>query len=120
MVRLMNEGKLKLKSDKKRKAERDINGILNRNSLAKIYKRCADVAIREKQILNSQKMGKIKQNLAEYQEQTRQLKARKARVEAHEAVKEQAYNEMVNRISNHKKAIEKNVYSSLDKKIQIL
>jgi hypothetical protein len=120
MTRLMNEGKLKLKSDKKRKAERDINGILDRNSLAKICTRCADVAMREKQILNSQKMGKIKQNLAEYKEQTRRLKVRKTRVEAHEAVKEQACNEIEGRISSIKKTIEKNVYSSLGKKIQIL
>jgi hypothetical protein len=120
MERLMNEGKLKLKSDKKRKAERDINGLLKRDSLAKIYKRCVEVATRERQILNSAKMEETKRSLSMFQEQTKQLKARKARVEAHEAVKERAYNEVVSRISGHKKAIEKNVYSSLGQKVQIL
>jgi hypothetical protein len=120
MERLMNEGKLKLKSDKKRKAERDMNGILKRDSLAKIYKRCVEVATRERQILNSAKMEETKRSLSMFQEQTKQLKARKARVEAHEAVKERAYNEVVSRISSHKKAIEKNVYSSLGQKVQIL
>jgi len=120
MERLMNEGKLKLKSDKKRKAERDINGILKRDSLAKIYKQCVEVATRERQILNSAKMEETKRSLSMFQEQTKQLKARKARVEAHEAVKERAYNEVVSRISSHKKAVEKNVYSSLGQKVQIL
>ena len=120
MERLMNEGKLKLKSDKKRKAERDITGILKRDSLAKIYKQCVEVATRERQILNSAKMEETKRSLSMFQEQTKQLKARKARVEAHEAVKEHAYNEIVSRIRGHKKAIEKNVYSSLGQKVQIL
>ena len=120
MARLMDEGKLKLKSDKARKAEQDINGILKGGALAKIYKRCADVAARERELLNSPKMEEIKSNLSEYQEQTKLLKAKKARVEAHEAVKERAYNEIVSKIDNHKKTIEKNVQSSLGQTIQIL
>jgi hypothetical protein len=117
---LMKEDKLKLKSDKARKAEQALNGILKRDSLAKIYARCAEVAAREKEILNSAKMEEIKRDLSLFQEQIKQLKAKKDRVEAHEAVKEREYNEIVGRISNHKKAIEKNVYSSLGQQIQIL
>ena len=120
LTRLMNEDKLKLKSDKARKAERDLNAILKRDYLAKIYKQCIEITTRERQILNSAKMEEIKSNLFEYQEQTKLLKARKARVEAHEAVKERAYNEIVGKISSHKRAIEKNVYSSLGQKVQIL
>ena len=120
MARLMDEGKLKLKSDKARKAEQDMNAILKRDSLAKIYKRCAEVAARERELLNSAKMEEIKRDLSEYQEQTSRLKAKKDRVEAHEAVKERAYNEIVSKIDNHKKTIEKNVQSSLGQTIQIL
>ena len=65
-------------------------------------------------------MAEIKRDLLVFQEKSKQLKVRKARVEAHEAVKEHAYNTIVSRISSHKKAIEKNVHSSLGKKIQIL
>jgi hypothetical protein len=120
LSRLMNEEKLKLKSDKKRKAEQALNGILERDSLANIYTRCADVAMRERQILNSTKMEEIKQDLSVFQEQIQQLKATKTRIEAHEAVKEQAYKDVAGRIDSHKKAIEKNVYSSLSKRVQIL
>jgi len=110
LVRLMNEDKL----------EQDIDGILNRDSLAKIYVRCAEVAARERAILNSAKMEEIKRDLSVYQEQTKRLKVMKARVEAHEAVKEHAYEEVVSRIGSHKKAIEKNVYASLGQKVKIL
>ncbi|MBN1357262.1 hypothetical protein JW988_00680 [Candidatus Bathyarchaeota archaeon] len=120
MERLMNEGKLKLKSDKKRKAEQDIDAILNRDSLAKIYTRCADVAKQEREILNSEKMAETRNSLSMFQEQTKRLKAKKARVEAHEAVKKRAYNDIVHRIHNHKKAIEKNIQESLGQTIHIL
>jgi hypothetical protein len=120
MERLINEGKLKLKSDKKRKAEQDINAILNRDSLAKIYARCADVARQEREILNSEKMAETRNSLSVFQEQTKRLKAKKARVEAHEAVKKRAHNNIVNRIGSHKKAIEKNIQVSLGQKIHIL
>ena len=120
MERLMNEGKLKLKSDKARKAERKLNDILERESLAKLYMRCAEVAARERQILNSPKMEETKRDLSEYKEQTERLKAIKARVEAHESVKERAYKETLDKISSHKRAIEKNVQSSLGQKVQIL
>jgi len=120
LAHLMSEGKLKLKSDKARKAEKTLNGILKRDSLANLYKRCAEAAARERQILNSAKMEEIKTSLSEYQEQTKQLKARKTSVEAHEAIKERAYKETLDKIASHKRAIEKNVYSSLGIRVQIL
>ncbi len=119
MQRLIDEGKLKLKSDKKRKAEQDIDAILTRDSLAKIYTRCAEVAAKEIAILNSEKMAETRSSLSTFQEQNKRLKAKKARIEAHEAVKKRAYKDIVNKISSHKKAIEKNVHVSLDEKIHI-
>lgn len=119
LARLMSEGKLKLKPDKARKAEQTLNEIL-RGSLASLQKRCAVVAAQERQILNSAKMEEIKTSLSEYQEQAKQLKARKASVEAHEAIKERAYKETLDKIASHKRTIEKNVYSSLGIKVQIL
>jgi hypothetical protein len=120
MTRLMTEGKLKLKSDKARKAEQKLNEILEHDSLAPLYERCAEVATRERQILNSPKMGEIRSSLAEYQEQTKRLKAIKTRVEAHESVKERVIKETLEKISSHKSTIEKNVQTSLGQKIQIL
>jgi hypothetical protein len=119
-ARLMDDGRLKLKADKARKAEQTLNEILKRDSLAKIHTRCVNVATRERQLLNSAKLDEIRRSLSLFQEQIEQLKARKTSVEAHEAVKEHAYNEILDKIRNNKNAIEKNVYSSLGKKVQIL
>ncbi len=120
MDRLMNEGKLKLKSDKKRKAKKDINGMLRHDSFGKIYSRCIEVSTREKQILNSARMEETKHSLSMFQEKTRRLRAKLARVQAHEAVKKRAFREIKDRINNNKKTIENNVKISLNKKIKIL
>jgi hypothetical protein len=120
LARLMHEDKLKLKSDKARKADQSLDDILKRNSLASLHQRSVDTAARRRQLLSSAKMEEIKRSLSVFQEQTEQLKARKASVEAHEAVKEHAHDEILDKVCSHKKAIEKNVYSSLGKRVQIL
>jgi len=120
LARLMAEDRLKLKADKARKAEQISTEVLQRDVLAGAYARCVDVAARERQLLNSAKLDEIRCDIAMFQEQVRQLKARKLRVEAHEAIKEQEYTAIADRIRGHKHAIEKNVYDSLGKKVQIL
>lgn len=116
---LMVEDKLKLKSDKARKAMDAVNEILHKDSLVNLQLRCKEMAKNRDQLVSSPKMDEINQNLAQYQEQVDSLKMRKTSVETHEAVKENAYKETEDKISNLKRTIEKNVYSSIDKKIQI-
>jgi hypothetical protein len=65
-------------------------------------------------------MEEVKSSLSVFQEQAEQLKARRTSVTAHEAVKERAREELMERISGHKRTIEKNVYNSLGKRVQIL
>ncbi len=116
---LMAEDKLKLKQDKARKAEQSLNEILRKDSLAKLQIRCVEMATTKEQLLASSKMDEIKRSLSVFQEQVDQLKARKASIETHEAVKENAYNEALEKIGNLKRSIERNVYSSIEIKVQI-
>ena len=120
MVRLIYEGKLKLKSDKARKAEQSADDVLRRDSLASLHARCNEMAARKQQLLASTKLDEIKRSISLVQEQIEQVKARKASVEAHEAIKEHEKLDTQEKIQNHKHAIEKNVFSFLNKKIQIL
>jgi hypothetical protein len=116
---LLAEDKLKLKEDKAHKAEQSINEILKQNSLLKLQVRCKEMAQTKEQLLVSSKMDEIKQSICIFQEQVDLLKARKASVETHETVKENSYQETVDKISNLKRSIEKNILNSLDVKVQI-
>ena len=117
---LISEDKLKLKSDKARKAAQSIAEILQRDSLAGIHARSVDVLARRTQLLASTRMDEIKREISLYQDQVKLLNARKTSVETHEAVKEHAERDVQEKIRNYKHAIERNVYSFLGKKIEIL
>jgi hypothetical protein len=119
LERLMAEDTLKLKQDKARKAEQSINEIVKQNSLAKLQIRCKEMATNREQLIASAKMDEIKHNLSTFQEQADLLKARRTSIETHESVKENAYNEAVDKIMNLKRSIEKNILNSINIKIQI-
>ena len=117
---LMAEDKLKLKPDKARKASESVAGILHKDSLVKLQLRSTEMATNKDQLLASAKMDEINQSIMQFQEQVNLLKARKTSVETHETVKENAYKETGDKISSLKRTIEKNVYNSVEKKIQII
>ena len=116
---LLVEDKLKLKQDKARKAEQSINEILKQNSLEKLQVRCKEMAQTRDQLMVSTKMDEIKQSLNAFQEQVDLLKARKTSIETHETVKENAYRETVDKVTNLKRSIERNIIISINIKIQI-
>ncbi len=117
---MMEKDTLKLKSDKQRKAEQLVNELLNGEELSKLQVRCMEMATRRSHLLESAKMDEIKQNISQYQDQLDQLRARKTSVETHETVKENSYNMTMDKISNLKRTIERNIAGALDKKIQIV
>jgi phage shock protein A len=116
---MMVKDTLKLKPEKQRKAEQTVHEVLNQNGLDKLQIRCGEMANTRDQLLASTKMDEIKANITQLQQQFDQLKARKTSIETHETVKANAYKESVDKISNLKRTIERNVYNSIEKKIQI-
>ncbi len=116
---LIEEDKLKLKQDKARKAQQSITEILKQSSLAKLQLRCMEMANIRQQLLASSKMDEIKHNISVFEGQVDLLKARKTSIETHEAVKENAYTEAVDKVSNMKRTIERNIINSINKKVQI-
>ncbi len=116
---LMAEDKLKLKSDKARKAAQSINEILKNNSLLKLQVRCVEMATTSEQLSGSPMMEEVKRDLSVFQAQVDQLKGRKTIIETHEAVKENAFKEAIDKISNLKRSIERDIYSSIEIKVQI-
>lgn len=119
LAQLMNEDKLKLKSDKARKAEQALEEILQRDSLVSIQGKCVEVASRKKQLETSAELEEANRNLALFKQQMEKLKSRRANLEADEAVKENARHESLEKIKNHRKTIEANIFGFLGKQVQI-
>jgi hypothetical protein len=116
---LLSQDKLKLKPDKQRKAEQAVDDILKRDILADFHVNCLQVAIRKKQLCASSELENAKHDLSQLQIELEKLRTRKANLQADEALKTAAANEVVEKMRNHKKTIETNVQSFLGKQIQI-
>ena len=115
----MSEGKLKLKRDRKRKAEQDINRIFNKNSIDALHQKCRETTIRKKQISTSTKTANIKENISKLQEELKKLKKREKRIELEENTTERKLQETLDRIQGRKNEIEKNVFDFMNKRIII-
>lgn len=116
---LMAEDKLKLKTDKARKATQLMNEILKNDSLVQLQIRCMEMATTKQKLLGSPMLDEVTRNLSVFQAQVDQLKTRKTSIETHEAVKENSYNEAVDKINNLKRLIEKDIYSSIEIKVHV-
>lgn len=119
LERAMSENKLKLKSDKMRKAEQALDNILNKNSLASLHQKCTDAIAQRKQLSTSAEVTETKSDLSKLQEHLENLERRKGIVESEESTVNRAYNETLEKIRNHKATIEKNVFGFMGKRIRI-
>jgi chromosome segregation ATPase len=119
LSRAMNEGKLKLKPEKVRKAEQAIDSILNRNSLASLHKKCVEATARKRQLSTSREVTETQDGLMKLQEHLENLKIKREHVESEKSTIERAQNETHEKIRNGKNQIERNIFSFMGARVQI-
>lgn len=117
--RSMSEEKLKLKSDKMRKAEQAIDNILNKNSLTNLHQKCMNIIMQKKQLSTSAEVTETKSDLSNLQEHLENLERRKGIVESKQNAVNRTYDETLEKIQNHKTAIEENVFDFMDRRIHV-
>lgn len=117
---MLKNDKLKLKPDKARKAEQSVTEVLDKNLLFDLQEKSKTLSVKKEQLLTSAHMGEIKQNISLFEDQTEQLKTRKASIEAHETIKKREYQDLQSDINNRKRVIERNIAEALLKTIKII
>ena len=115
----ISEGKLKLKRDRKRKAEQKINRILNNNSLDALHQKSCEAITLKKQLSTSAETAKIKGKLLKLREELKKLERKRKRAVSEENAIERNLKETSERIHDKKKEIEKNVFDFMDERIVI-
>jgi len=115
----MSEEKLKLKADKKRKAERDIDHILNRDSLNSLHQKCLKIIMQRRQLSASAEMVKVKEELCSLQKRLKELVNKREIIESKEKVLKQSYRETLEKIGKHKSQIERNIFVFLGKRVKV-
>jgi len=119
LARFLAEDKLKLKSDKQRKAEEAVEQILTHDHIALVAKRCTEVAANKKQLLSSTEMDEAKQSLGVFAKKMETLRTHKSSLETDEVLKERQRQELLEKTRHLKKSIEENVVTFLGKQVQI-
>jgi predicted nucleic acid-binding Zn-ribbon protein len=118
-LRLMAEGKLKLKPEKERKAKQAIDEILGRNSLASLHQKCADARQRKAQISASSTLAEARSEMAKLNEQMDRLKKKAESLEAEMEAAEKGLKDVAAKIFERKSRMEKNILNFSGKKVEI-
>jgi len=119
LARSLDEGKLKLKIDKERKAEQALDQILNKNSLTSLHQKCVESITRKRQLSTSTEVAETKNDLSRLQEQLERLERKRESTESEKNMVERAYSETLEKIQTHKNQIEKNIFSFMDRRVHI-
>lgn len=115
----LSNGRLNLKSSRRRKAKEDIDNILNKKSLDSLHQKCREAVTRKKRLSTSTESEKMKKNMKKLRKELRRLRRRKKRVELEENRIEQDLKETLEKINNQKDKIEKNISDFLGKRILV-
>jgi hypothetical protein len=115
----MSEGKLKLKTEKVRKAEQVIKSILGTDSLSDLHQKTRSVATHRKQLSVSPETAEAERHLLSLRGQLEESEKRKRIVEGDLVTLRRSIGETEDKIQHNKSEVEKNVLASLNKRIHI-
>jgi len=116
----INQGKLKLKSSRLRKAKEQINSILSRNALLPLQQSCAEAYSLKKQLLTSETVAFFKKELAQLREEGRELQRRVELATSRKTAEINEREKLQQKIELQKKELEKMVFQLTNKTVQIM
>lgn len=116
----MDDGKLKLKQDKERKARQTIGEILNRDALASLHQRCSAEWMRKNKLSSSSTLEETRTEIQRLQEHIDQLEKTFERLKAEEQTLERSRIETLEKIKKCKSQMEQNISDFTGKKVSIV
>ncbi len=119
MMDAMAKGKLRLKRSRLRKAQDQINEIVDKNSLTALYESCSEVFAKRQQLLASEAVAVSKKKRTRLERRLHRLEKRKKLADSRSAVLERRYKAELADIENQKKELENAVLEITDKMITV-
>jgi len=114
------QGKLKLKSTRLRKAQEQIDNLLNKASLDTLHKACMEARLQKKQLLTSGAAAAFQKELEGLGEELRQLQKENELTNSRIQALEEERRRLMEKIENEKKELEKAVFQLIGKNIQLV
>lgn len=116
----ITQNKLKLKSTRLRKAQEQIDSVINKDSLNTLHKICIEACSQKNQLLTSGVAAAFQNKLGGLQEQLRQLQKENELTNARVKALESEQRKLQEKIQNEKKELEKTVHQLTGKNIQVI
>lgn len=115
----MTRGKLKLKSTRLKKAEAQINGILNRDALISLHQSCKEAFSRKQQLSTSRAVTTFRKESMQLQRELGELRKRKELVDSRFAVLDNEREVVLEKIESQRKELEKTIFELIGKDVHI-
>ena len=116
----LDNKKLKLKPSRLRKAQDQIDSILNKTALLSLHQNCSEASSKKNELSTSGTISESRDERARLQNRLKDLQKRKRLLEARDARFEKQHKEARMRVDEQKRALEKIVSDLSDKNVQIL
>jgi hypothetical protein len=113
------KGKLRLKKSRLRKAQEQINEILDKNSLTALYESSSEAFSKRQQLLASEAVAVSRERKTRLERRLHGLEKRKKLADSRSAVLERRYTAELADIENQKKELENAALETTDKMIKI-
>lgn len=118
--RAMDEMKLKLKSSRLRKAQLSIQAILNSDFLGNLYRESTQAVLLEQRLRSSEETKMTESKLAQLTRKLAEYDRRKEAFEARLSSWERDREDLVEKIDQQKKTLEKSASEILNKPVQLM
>ena len=116
----IRQGKLKLKTSRLRKARKQIDGILKKDSLSNLHHRCLEAISKRKQLLTSEAVEATQKELEQLQATLQKLEKRKETIESRRRVLEEEHQKILRKMETPKVELEKSIFELTERKVQVV
>lgn len=119
MVAAIDQGKLKLKTSRLRKAQGEIKNIADNDALISLQRKCKETFSRKQQILTSEAMEASQKELESHQTSLRELQKNKEFIDSKYKVLDGEHQELLQKIQSQKTELEKTVLRLTGKAVTV-
>lgn len=116
----INHNKLKLKSTRLRKAQEQIDSVLNKESLNTLYKSCVEARSQKNNMLTSSAVAALQNELTQLQNELRELQKEYEFTSSRGKALESEHKKLQEKIENLKSELEKIAFQLTNKSIQVV
>ncbi len=120
MDALISQGKLKLKSSRRRKAQEKILNIVNEDKLVSLHGSLKDVYLQRKMLECSETTKSFQNEQKQLQKRLEELKKKKELEDSRQAFREREYNKKLKKFETQKIELEKMVIKTTSKNIKVV